>query len=880
MELTNSLRKAIADYKSGDASAFNTIYNESNKYIYVCINNVVCGNDNKEDMIQDIMQDTYVEISKHITSLEDDERFLSWAGTIATRKCYEVIKKNDKYVYLSEDENFDNLADDDNIIPEEIMQNQEKQRLIRDIIKNELTEAQKLCIVGVYYNEMKQSEIAKELGIPENTVKSNLLRAKARIKDAVVELAEKKDTKLYSVAPFMLLLFGEEIKACVVPTAVTGSVATAVSASAVTTGTGATVAVSGTAAAQAVGTAVGLGIKAKIAIIATSVILGVGAIAGGVAIVKNMNPSEPTVAGQPQAETQLETAQDNFETEVESVVVKKDIIEADYPAYADSIQWLLFDKISSTEFKKDMTKYEGYISSELLNSTLSKRGTEDFNSLKVFPVFEKTGESYALKLDADKKTVYGTYSEMVASMSTDASQTYNLSYFNDKMSKDDVVQYVKESQGDTNITILSVDNENRAMKIYDSVHCCYYTCMYDIEGKIISISVAEDDKKQYKVIYEWLLNGSKDTSRYGVRDINGDAKAEIIIADLTEQKMLIYGVVNGEVKLLASRELDYFHTVLGLTVDGYVMDETYYEETIEYYQYANGKISTVTENYEQKKILDTLYGRDFQPLNSSTVELFALTHGIKEDMEKEETEKNKDWVNAYKNFLLTYDSTDLLNQTVSDRMTADTGGTVKGFFLYDVNNDGQPELMVQKVYGTRFSGTLMYAYNSEKKCVEKANGINYFANETGDILTDSLDIQNYKDMNGNGLLLYDGIQALGYRKDNGWIVSFSWEGGSYTKGIGFTLYTRLDVTTGAGAHTGYKEEYDDGKVSGSKSLTNSYSAKTMYDETISNYVPFMFRTITEDNINKYVVQDYKNSGMYTYTLDECKLFYSTENATN
>ena len=126
MEITSNLRIAIASYKNGDLSAFNTIYNESNRYIYVCVNNVLNGNDNKEDMIQDVMQDTYVEISKHLFSLDNDERFLSWAGTIATRKCYETIKKNSKYVYLGEDENFDNLAEDDNIIPEEIIQNAEK----------------------------------------------------------------------------------------------------------------------------------------------------------------------------------------------------------------------------------------------------------------------------------------------------------------------------------------------------------------------------------------------------------------------------------------------------------------------------------------------------------------------------------------------------------------------------------------------------------------------------------------------------------------------------------------------------------------------------------------------------------------------------------
>ena len=93
MEVSASLKKAIENYINGDQSAFTVIYNESHRYIYVCVNNVMSGNDNKEDMICDIMQETYLEICKHINSLQNVNQFLSWAGTIATRKCYEYIKK-------------------------------------------------------------------------------------------------------------------------------------------------------------------------------------------------------------------------------------------------------------------------------------------------------------------------------------------------------------------------------------------------------------------------------------------------------------------------------------------------------------------------------------------------------------------------------------------------------------------------------------------------------------------------------------------------------------------------------------------------------------------------------------------------------------------
>lgn len=57
------------------------------------------GNDNALDIISDIMQETYVEISRSITQLENDT--------------------------------FDTLSDSDEIIPETVMQDREKQRLLR-----------------------------------------------------------------------------------------------------------------------------------------------------------------------------------------------------------------------------------------------------------------------------------------------------------------------------------------------------------------------------------------------------------------------------------------------------------------------------------------------------------------------------------------------------------------------------------------------------------------------------------------------------------------------------------------------------------------------------------------------------------------------------
>lgn len=197
--------------KAGSNEDFSAIYEESYKYLYTCVIHIV----KNEDTAQDMLQETYAEIFKNMDQLKNDQDFLSWAATIANRKCFAYLKKNREVLMETapgqEDAGdfFEAVPDDEAFIPENIFDNAEKIRMIRDIIDG-LTDVQRACVIGFYYNEQKQDEIASELGIPVNTVKSHLNRAKSKIREAVGDVEKKQGVKLYSFAPFMLLLFAYE----------------------------------------------------------------------------------------------------------------------------------------------------------------------------------------------------------------------------------------------------------------------------------------------------------------------------------------------------------------------------------------------------------------------------------------------------------------------------------------------------------------------------------------------------------------------------------------------------------------------------------------------------------------------------------------------
>lgn len=210
MKTSEVLQKAVEKYRKGDEASFNELYQMSYGYLYTCAKHIV----QQEELTQDMLQETYLEISKSILQLEKAENFLNWAAMIANRKCFAYLKKQNAIHTVQADEDLiENVMDDEAFIPEEILQNQEKQRLMREIIDG-LSAEQRLCIIGYYYNEMKQEDMAREFEMPLNTVKTHLRRAKEEIRKRVIDLDKKKGTRLYCLAPFLVLFFNMEAEAC------------------------------------------------------------------------------------------------------------------------------------------------------------------------------------------------------------------------------------------------------------------------------------------------------------------------------------------------------------------------------------------------------------------------------------------------------------------------------------------------------------------------------------------------------------------------------------------------------------------------------------------------------------------------------------------
>lgn len=268
----------VQKLKDGDFSGYDKIYKLSEKYIYKIINDIVKNHHTTEDL----MQEAYIQIYNKIGTLQEAKAFYVWAGRIATNLTLRYIQKNSKEVLATPDEEgdtdfiFEKATDDkEKFIPESVLVDREKQRLLADII-DKLSAEQKFCVQYFYYEEMSVNEIAEVMGCSTGTVKSRLNYARKSIKEAVVELDEKHGTRLYSLAsaPLFLIIFRAAAEG-LLPIAVAGA------ASAVSTGGAAVSAgVSSTGSAASMG---GASVAGSVA--SASTVTAAGTIASKVAIV-------------------------------------------------------------------------------------------------------------------------------------------------------------------------------------------------------------------------------------------------------------------------------------------------------------------------------------------------------------------------------------------------------------------------------------------------------------------------------------------------------------------------------------------------------------------------------------------------------------------
>lgn len=149
--------------KKGDVDAFSRLMKDNKAYIYKIAYKFM---KNEQEALE-IVQETSCKAFIKINTLKNEEFFKTWITKIVINECINAIKKNKKVEYLNSEKN---------IHSEKIISLEEKLDLYNAIDK--LNEKYKTVIILKYFNDLTTKDISYVMGIPENTVKSHLRRAK------------------------------------------------------------------------------------------------------------------------------------------------------------------------------------------------------------------------------------------------------------------------------------------------------------------------------------------------------------------------------------------------------------------------------------------------------------------------------------------------------------------------------------------------------------------------------------------------------------------------------------------------------------------------------------------------------------------------------
>jgi len=175
----NELPKLIEGCKRNDRKCQRLVYERLySPMMAICMR--YC-NDKQE--ASDILQDGFIKVFERIKQYKDDGPFEGWVRRIIVNTAIDAIRKSKKEI----------LTDDTSIYQETHVGEEDVQAMYKGLKVNDVVDAmQKLspmyrAVFNMYVMDgLTHQEIADDLGISVGTSKSNLSKARARIKDILM----------------------------------------------------------------------------------------------------------------------------------------------------------------------------------------------------------------------------------------------------------------------------------------------------------------------------------------------------------------------------------------------------------------------------------------------------------------------------------------------------------------------------------------------------------------------------------------------------------------------------------------------------------------------------------------------------------------------
>ncbi|MES2588169.1 MAG: sigma-70 family RNA polymerase sigma factor [Bacteroidota bacterium] len=155
------------------------------KMLYVCLRYT-----NDRDTAQEIVQEGFIKVFEKIGSFDLLGSFDAWIKRVMINTSIDYIRKNKKHAFTELNDNHNDSFNDEDA---DFELDYEIQREMALESIQELSPGYRMVFNLYFVEDYSHKEIAEKLGISEGTSKSNLAKAKQRLKQIVEAKMERKD---------------------------------------------------------------------------------------------------------------------------------------------------------------------------------------------------------------------------------------------------------------------------------------------------------------------------------------------------------------------------------------------------------------------------------------------------------------------------------------------------------------------------------------------------------------------------------------------------------------------------------------------------------------------------------------------------------------
>ena len=178
----------------GETSLYEVLMRRHNRRLYRVARSIL----RSDDDAMDVMQEAYMRGFSHLASFRGDSPFSTWLTRIAVHEALAKLRQRKRTASLDEETEDFSMPSHDRT-PEERAHGAEMRRVLESAI-DELGPAFRTVFVMRAVEEMSTGETAEALGIPEDTVKTRLFRARNELQKKLAARIEASAKDAFSFA--------------------------------------------------------------------------------------------------------------------------------------------------------------------------------------------------------------------------------------------------------------------------------------------------------------------------------------------------------------------------------------------------------------------------------------------------------------------------------------------------------------------------------------------------------------------------------------------------------------------------------------------------------------------------------------------------------